>query len=97
MFYSSLFSKKQGSRSQAAPKPQPTILRFYIIRHGETNENRAGIIQGQLDTKLNDTGRRQAQLVAKACSHMSFVKALTSDLERARKVSKSLIICFSSY
>ena len=31
-------------------------LLIYIIRHGETNENRQGIIQGQMDTQLNDAG-----------------------------------------
>ncbi|KAH7343272.1 hypothetical protein B0J17DRAFT_641683 [Rhizoctonia solani] len=32
-------------------------LLVYVIRHGETNENRLGIIQGQMDTQLNDAGR----------------------------------------
>ena len=35
---------------------------IYIIRHGETELNRLGIVQGRgVDSDLNDTGRAQAE------------------------------------
>ena len=37
--------------------PVPTI---YYIRHGETQWNADGRLQGAQDTALNDLGRRQA-------------------------------------
>lgn len=61
------------------------LVRVYIIRHGETDENRKGIIQGQLDTSLNEEGRLQAERVAEALRDLpvKFERAWTSDLGRA--------------
>jgi len=63
----------------------PNVL-VYLVRHGETQENVDGIIQGQLDTKLNDTGRLQCAAVARALTSTSFAFAYTSDLARAKDV-----------
>lgn len=65
--------------------PSPILARIYIIRHGETDENRKGIIQGQIDTKLNEEGVMQAKKVTEALrdSPVEFEKAWTSDLGRA--------------
>ena len=62
------------------------LVRIYIVRHGETNENRQGIMQGQLNTKLNAAGIEQAQLAANALERVPFQKAFSSDLDRAAKV-----------
>ena len=37
---------------------------LYFIRHGETDWNREGRLQGQTDISLNDRGRAQARAVA---------------------------------
>jgi broad specificity phosphatase PhoE len=39
---------------------------IYFIRHGETDWNRLGLIQGWTDTPLNDRGHVQAKAVAQA-------------------------------
>ncbi len=62
------------------------VVRVYIVRHGETDENRLGIMQGQVDTKLNAAGIEQAQLAASALEVVPFKRAHSSDLERATKV-----------
>ena len=33
---------------------------LYVIRHGETNENKTGIMQGNMETLLNENGKKQA-------------------------------------
>ncbi|HYG15236.1 MAG TPA: histidine phosphatase family protein, partial [Bacteroidia bacterium] len=36
---------------------------IYLVRHGETEFNRMGIVQGSgVDSELNETGRKQADL-----------------------------------
>ena len=40
---------------------EPTII---YVRHGETDWNRQGLIQGSVDTELNETGHAQAKAVA---------------------------------
>ena len=39
---------------------------IYFVRHGETEWNRLGLIQGWTDIPLNETGHAQAQDVARA-------------------------------
>jgi probable phosphoglycerate mutase len=61
-------------------------LTLKFVRHGETDENRKKIIQGQLDFKLNALGKQQALVVAKALEHVPFTHAFSSDLSRAQEV-----------
>ena len=46
-------------------RPLPTI---YFVRHGETDWNRLGLVQGSFETDLNAHGQQQAQDVARALS-----------------------------
>jgi len=66
--------------------PMPAQFRVYIVRHGETEWNRIRRLQGQLDVPLNETGLKQAMLVAEALKDVPFVRAFCSDLQRASKV-----------
>lgn len=76
-----------GQYSYRRPKPPPQpVARIYLIRHGETNENREGIIQGQMDTELNEVGCEQAYLCGQALIDVPFTMGFTSDLKRASKV-----------
>lgn len=64
---------------------------MYIVRHGETQENRDGIMQGHLDTPLNAAGLEQAQLTAAALEHVQFAAAHSSDLQRAVKTAETIL------
>ncbi|KAK7040824.1 hypothetical protein VNI00_009420 [Paramarasmius palmivorus] len=65
--------------------------RIYIIRHGETHENRAGIMQGHLDTSLNDDGIAQALVAATAMEKVPLTEAFSSDLKRAADTAKMIL------
>lgn len=60
-------------------------MRFYLVRHGETDWNLENKIQGQNDIPLNQNGRRQAQKLAKKLSQSDYgiCAIYTSGLKRA--------------
>ncbi len=45
--------------------------RLVILRHGESEANRAGVWQGQFDSPLTDIGVLQAQAAAKVIAMAS--------------------------
>ncbi len=59
---------------------------IYIVRHGETDYNRKGIVQGQgVDTSLNELGRKQAEAFFKHYAHLPFETIITSKLQRTHQ------------
>ncbi|HJV46749.1 MAG TPA: histidine phosphatase family protein [Bacillota bacterium] len=63
---------------------------FYLIRHGETNWNREGKIQGHTDIPLNEEGISQAERVAYRLSNIPIDAICTSDLSRAVQTAKEI-------
>jgi broad specificity phosphatase PhoE len=65
---------------------------LYIIRHGETELNRLGIVQGRgINSDLNDTGIAQAQAFYNHFKLVSFDKIYTSKLKRTHQTVKQFI------
>lgn len=59
------------------------MVTIYVVRHGTTEANAKGIIQGQLDTPLTEKGKQDAQLLAKKLEGIQFDHIYSSDLGRA--------------
>ena len=65
---------------------------LYIIRHGETDLNKQGIIQGRgIDSDLNDTGRAQAAGFYEMYKDIPFEKVYTSELKRTQQTVQRFI------
>jgi broad specificity phosphatase PhoE len=59
---------------------------LYIVRHGQTDLNKQGIVQGRgKDTDLNDEGRRQAGQFYEAYKAVPFDKIYISELKRTQQ------------
>ncbi|WP_426453597.1 histidine phosphatase family protein [Paenibacillus sp. S-38] len=61
-----------------------------LIRHGTTEWNLEGRMQGQMDTPLAEVGRLQARLLAKRLQAKSWDGILCSDLIRARETAETI-------
>ena len=58
---------------------------WYLLRHGETEWNRASRLQGQLDSALTDAGRDQARASAALLSRLGVDVLYASPLGRAQE------------
>lgn len=56
---------------------------IFIVRHCETQENKRGIVMGQLNGKLSNNGLVQCQKLAKRLKDECFDYIYSSDLKRA--------------
>lgn len=56
---------------------------LYLVRHGETVDNAAHIMQGQVQGQLNDTGIKQAQEVRDKMKNEVIDAFVSSDLHRS--------------
>ncbi len=61
---------------------------LYLFRHGQTDWNAEGRIQGHLDIPLNDHGRSQALKIAPHLKRFGIEAILSSDLCRAHETAQ---------
>lgn len=65
---------------------------IYLIRHGETDLNKRGVVQGRgVDTDLNEHGQKQAEAFYQMYKDVSFDKIYTSTLKRTHQTVHKFI------
>ena len=64
-------------------EPDPNARILFLFRHGETDWNREGRLQGHIDTPLNATGLAQAHALGENLRRHRLDAVLSSDLSRA--------------
>lgn len=71
---------------------KPNLLSILLLRHGQTDANASGTIQGHLPTPLNALGREQARLLARRVGAMNppIDVLISSDLARAAQTAEPI-------
>src|SRR5688572_16900664 len=67
-----------------------TVTRLIVWRHGNTDWNAQGRVQGQTDVPLNDLGRQQAVDAAELLVRLKPDVIVASDLRRAVDTAAAL-------
>lgn len=65
--------------------------KIIIVRHGQTAHNKNKILQGHLDTPLDDTGLKQAYEAQKLLKNMKIDAVYSSDLIRAKQTASTAV------
>lgn len=75
------------------PKPRDGHRgpRLLLVRHGETDWNRAGKFQGQIDVPLNDNGREQARQAAEFLKDIKLDFAISSSMLRPKETAEIIL------
>lgn len=66
------------------------MSKIYIVRHGQTTWNIEKRIQGHANADLTETGRQQADLIARRLKNEEIDAIYCSDLDRARITAEKI-------
>lgn len=69
-------------------KIKQTSCIIYIVRHGQTDWNAQGLVQGHSDIPLNKVGEQQARNLSRKLRDIKFDAIYASDLVRAKKTAE---------
>ena len=65
--------------------------RIFLVRHGETNWNKEGRFQGQIDIPLNKNGKAQAKKTCDYLQEINFNKAFSSSMDRPSETAQIIL------
>lgn len=71
-------------------KKKMIMFQLTLIRHGETEANKLGLLQGQLNVPLSNHGKEQARKLAERLAAERFFKLYTSDLSRCLETTERI-------
>jgi broad specificity phosphatase PhoE len=83
-FRSGTLSWPELQRRLATPVPMGGV-ELWMLRHGETTTNAAGLVTGRSDAPLTEQGRQQARAAGAELAGRSFEAAVCSALQRSRE------------
>lgn len=57
-------------------------MKLYVIRHGRTSWNEKGLMQGRVNIKLSETGKKEAKDIREKLKDINFDICISSPLKR---------------
>jgi phosphoserine phosphatase len=82
-----------GTAHLGTPLPQAgSGPRLLLVRHGETDWNREGRFQGQIDIPLNANGLAQAEAARRFLAQVPLQRAYTSPMARPRQTAERILL-----
>ena len=66
-------------------------MQIYIVRHGETNANQEGYLQGWSNDPLNENGRKLAEITGQGMRDINFNCCISSPLIRAQETAEIIL------
>lgn len=72
-------------------RPKHKGARLLLVRHGETEWNRQGRFQGQIDVPLNDNGRVQAAQAGEFLKSVQIDSAVSSSMARPKETAELIL------
>ncbi|EDT84831.1 alpha-ribazole phosphatase [Clostridium botulinum] len=66
-------------------------MNIYLIRHGETEQNKRKNFYGKLDVELNERGEEQSYKVGELLKDIEFNKIYISDRKRTRETAEVIL------
>ncbi|AFZ23761.1 fructose-2,6-bisphosphatase [Cylindrospermum stagnale PCC 7417] len=72
-------------------RPGHQGIRLLLVRHGETEWNRQGKFQGQIDVPLNDNGRQQAAKAGEFLQDVAIDFAVSSTMLRPKETAEIIL------
>lgn len=67
------------------------MIKLFIVRHGKTDWNEKGLVQGWTDIPLNESGIKDAEKLAKSFDFSVIDVCLCSPLTRAKQTADILV------
>ena len=64
---------------------------IYVVRHGETNANVNGFLQGCTNDPLNENGRKLAIITGQGMKGIKFDYCISSPLDRAKETAEIIL------
>eukprot|EP00554_Chaetoceros_debilis_P008017 CAMPEP_0194079704 /NCGR_PEP_ID=MMETSP0149-20130528/5856_1 /TAXON_ID=122233 /ORGANISM="Chaetoceros debilis, Strain MM31A-1" /LENGTH=324 /DNA_ID=CAMNT_0038761259 /DNA_START=68 /DNA_END=1042 /DNA_ORIENTATION=+ len=90
-FHKTASTASSGSGTPSIQSGKKISVKIHLVRHGETEANRNGIVLGQIDSPLTPLGMEQAKAGHAGYGKGKYFKIFSSDLKRCQHTARIIL------